>query len=170
MHLMQCVYFSLTEQRASETRCVWIWSWQQKSGRRNTTKRKRKALTWRSSSINYRRSWVSGKLVRQRDGHHLTFDWSKLIWIIPLILSNFVVTCMSSMCCISGVCAPVMEKLSGIKQEERNDHAPSISNGSASENKQCDENISNLYKLLDDKVCISVFTSALMKHVRSSDH
>ncbi|XP_053493412.1 kinesin heavy chain-like [Ictalurus furcatus] len=60
------------------------------------------------------------------------------------------------MWCISGVCVPVTEKLSDKKQEELSDHAPIVSNGLASEtlameNSQYEENINNLYKLLDDK-------------------
>lgn len=65
------------------------------------------------------------------------------------------------MWCISGVCVPVTEKLSDKKQEELSDHVPIVSNGLASEtlameNSQYEENISNLYKLLDDKVCVCV--------------
>ncbi|XP_017336811.1 kinesin heavy chain isoform X2 [Ictalurus punctatus] len=56
----------------------------------------------------------------------------------------------------TGVCVPVTEKLSDKKQEELSDHVPIVSNGLASEtlameNSQYEENISNLYKLLDDK-------------------
>lgn len=59
------------------------------------------------------------------------------------------------MWCISGVCVPVMVQLSDKKQEELSDCAPLISNEMpVMENGQDEENISNLYSLLDDKVCV----------------
>ncbi|KAB5584545.1 hypothetical protein PHYPO_G00108810 [Pangasianodon hypophthalmus] len=58
--------------------------------------------------------------------------------------------------CGTGVCVPVIEQLSNKKQEELSDRTPIISNGLTSEmpaleNGQYEENINNLYKLLDDK-------------------
>lgn len=52
--------------RPSKIQFLWTWSWQQKNGRRNTKKRKRKTRLWRMLSSIWRWSWTDGEMVRKK--------------------------------------------------------------------------------------------------------